>query len=523
MSTTNILKHLENLEKHLTEEHPDSPVLTKAVHSFRKLDGVAQALGLLELNESYATYVTWWPMIAVLGTFSSGKSTFINSYLDLPLQRTGNQAVDDKFTVICYSQHDEIKTLPGVALDADPRFPFYQISHNIEEIAESGPQRIDAYIQLKTCPSEKIRGKILIDSPGFDADRQRTSTLRLTQHIIDLSDLVLVFFDARHPEPGAMKDTLEYLVAATINRPDANKFLYVLNQIDVTAKEDNPEEVISAWQRSLAQAGLLAGRFYRIYDKGAAIPIDDPQVRERFEQKREEDLTDISTRMQQIEVERSYRIAAMLEQTANTIETQVVSRLETALEKWRSQVFTSDGILFGLLAILTAVTLTMTENWHLVKNCIAGISNGGILSILSGLIILGVLGYIHFFVRKNVALRILKQLAAEFSHDHTASKQIVRAFRKSTAGYRPMFLKKPAGWNTTNQRILAEVKADANDYIQMLNDQFTDPSGHQEPEQQAQQSNSSQESSEPEQTQEQQIENSSAQQEDTLVSRLMEK
>lgn len=29
--------------------------------------------------------------------------------------------------------------------------------------------------------------------PGFDADSQRTSTLRLTQHIIDLSDLVLVF------------------------------------------------------------------------------------------------------------------------------------------------------------------------------------------------------------------------------------------------------------------------------------------------------------------------------------------
>lgn len=102
-----------------------------------------------------------------------------------------------------------------------------------------------------------------------------------------------------------MKDTLEYLVAATINRPDANKFLYILNQIDVTAKEDNPEEVISAWQRSLAQAGLLAGRFYRIYDKDAAVPIDDPQIRERFEQKREEDLADISARMQQIEIERS--------------------------------------------------------------------------------------------------------------------------------------------------------------------------------------------------------------------------
>ncbi len=492
MSATNILKHLANLEKHLAEEHPDNPVLAKAVHSFRKLDQVAQDLGLLGRDESYATYVTWWPMIAVLGTFSSGKSTFINSYLNLHLQRTGNQAVDDKFTVICYSRHDEIKTLPGVALDADPRFPFYQISHSIEEIAETGPQRIDAYIQLKTCPSEQIRGKILIDSPGFDADSQRTSTLRLTQHIIDLSDLVLVFFDARHPEPGAMKDTLEYLVTSTINRPDANKFLYILNQIDVTAREDNPEEVVSAWQRSLAQAGLLAGRFYRIYDEGAAIPINDPQIRERFEKKREEDLADINARMQQIEIERSYRIAAMLEQTADAIENQVIGKLENALDRWKSRVLMLDGILIGLLLIIIGTALTLTDSWHLVQDCIAGIAAGEVPSLITAAVLVALVGYIHFSVRSKVARSILKKLPAEFGHDHTAGRQFSRAFRKSTAAYRPMFLKKPAGWNGTNQRILAQVKEDANDYIQTLNDQFTDPSGHQEPEQQPEQESAQQ-------------------------------
>lgn len=123
----------------------------------------------------------------------------------------------------------------------------------------------------------------MIDSPGFDADNQRASTLRLTQHIINLSDLVLVFFDARHPEPKAMQDTLAYLVSASVNRADANKFLYILNQIDVTAKEDNPEEVVSAWQRSLAEVGLVTGRFYRIYNLDAAVPITDPGVKERFE------------------------------------------------------------------------------------------------------------------------------------------------------------------------------------------------------------------------------------------------
>ena len=91
--------------------------------------------------------------------------------------------------------------MPGLSLDADPRFPFYQISEQIEKVSAGEGDRINSYIQLKTCPSVHLRGKIF-DSPGFDADEQRDSTLRIADHIIDLSDLVLVFLDARHPEPA---------------------------------------------------------------------------------------------------------------------------------------------------------------------------------------------------------------------------------------------------------------------------------------------------------------------------------
>ena len=133
-------------------------------------------MGLLKHSESYATQIPWWPLISILGTFSAGKSSFINQYTGAALQRSGNQAVDDKFTVVCHSNDPEPRTLPGVALDSDPRFPFYKVSSKIEPIADGEGARIDAYLQLKTCPSEVLRGKILIDSPGFDADAQRTST-----------------------------------------------------------------------------------------------------------------------------------------------------------------------------------------------------------------------------------------------------------------------------------------------------------------------------------------------------------
>ena len=180
-------------------------MLVSAIDGFRRLSGIGYATGLLDTSESYATQISWWPLISVLGTFSAGKSTFINQFLSFPLQDTGNQAVDDKFTVVCYSGERDARTLPGLALDADPRFPFYRTSEELEKVETGQGNRIDAYLQLKTCNSENLKSRIVIDSPGFDADEQRSATLRLTNHIIDLSDLVLILFDARHPEPGAMR------------------------------------------------------------------------------------------------------------------------------------------------------------------------------------------------------------------------------------------------------------------------------------------------------------------------------
>ena len=356
---TQLDQRLQSLETHLAQENP---ILLQAVASFRKLDQVARRLGFLQPEESFATRISWWPLIAVLGTYSSGKSTFINHYLGQRLQLTGNQAVDDRFTVVCYSQEEEVRVLPGLALDADARFPFYQMSRAIEGITTGEGRRIDAYLQLKTCPSERMRGKILIDSPGFDADAQRTATLQITNHIIDLSDLVLVFFDARHPESGTMHDTLEHLVEHTINRPDSSKFLYILNQIDTTAREDNPEDVIASWQRALAQKGLTAGRFYRIYNPDAAVPIEDDNLRRRFESKRDTDLADIHARMRQVEIDRAYRIIAVLEQTAHDMEERIIPTLQTLLEQWRQRVMWLDGIVFGaIIASMLGATLWSGE------------------------------------------------------------------------------------------------------------------------------------------------------------------
>ena len=476
---TSIEQRISTLEAHLEHENP---LLLDVVRSFRELDQIAYRLGVLSRDESFTTQVPWWPMVAVLGTFSSGKSSFINYFLKAKLQSTGNQAVDDKFTVICYGADETPRTLPGLALDADPRFPFYQISRDIESVSAGEGRRIDAYLQLKACRSEPLRGKIIIDSPGFDADAQRNATLRITDHIIDLSDLVLVFFDARHPEPGAMQDTLRHLVGNTIHRPDSSKFLYILNQIDNAAREDNPEEVFAAWQRALAQAGLTAGRFYNVYNPDAAVQIDDDNLRRRFETKRDEDLTEIYGRIHQVEIERVYRVIGVLEKTAKALEHRVVPAVASAKETWRRAVAWSDAAMLGLLVAGLAAWTISAGYWTGFQFSAPWLetitSRPWLMATIAAIAVAGG-GYLHYLVRKFSARLVARRIARRPDLDGVR-EWVSRAFLHNTRPWRTIVTPAPAGWGRGARRRIEQVVADADRFVQHLNNRFTDPSGETE-------------------------------------------
>ena len=471
-----VVQQLDRLERHLREENP---ILLDAVRSFRRLDEAVWRLGLLSPDESLANQVPWWPLIAVLGTFSAGKSTFINGYVGQAVQLSGNQAVDDRFTAICFSaQEGPPRALPGLALDADPRFPFYQVSRDIEEVAPGEGRRIDAYLQLKTCSSPELRGKIIIDSPGFDADEQRTSVLRIADHIIGLADLVLVFFDARHPEPGAMQDTLRHLVSRAVERTDLSKFLYILNQVDNTAREDNPEEVFGAWQRALAANGLTAGRFYQIYDEASAIPIENEGLRDRFRTKRDADLADIHTRMGHVEEERAYRVIGMLEKLALVIRDEAVPALARARAEWRKRVLWADAALLGLVVVVLAAL----GGWIGFGAMAGGLASlGAAGGSVAAVVVLAAAGYVHFLVRRRMArVRAVRRCLAPEGAEGPRGvdpEWLQRAFDRNAAWWRTMWRGSPFGWGGGTQRRIAEVLEEAGRYVQRLNDRFADPSG----------------------------------------------
>jgi ribosome biogenesis GTPase A len=60
------------------------------------------------------TPLMWKPLVLVIGNYSSGKSTFINELLDMPVQRTGQAPTDDCFTILTSPDEGEAEEeIPG--------------------------------------------------------------------------------------------------------------------------------------------------------------------------------------------------------------------------------------------------------------------------------------------------------------------------------------------------------------------------------------------------------------------------
>ena len=276
-----------------------------------------------------------------------------------------------------------------------------------------------------------------------------------------------------------MRDTLEHLVKRTLNRRDSNKFIYILNQIDATAREDNTDEVFASWQRALAQYGLTAGTCHALFIPEAAIPIEDPGLRARLESKRDASIKDIFGRIEQVSVERAYRIVGILEQTVKTVDQEIRPLVSRFITRWRRSVLVPETI---IVAIVLAAFFSLTiwggywEGWQLNipfwgKLPWGNYSRPGIVALL----VLGAV-YLHFRLRNWAARRTIGGMLKKIDNPDL-HPNYMRAFRRNCRWYRSLFLKQPAGWNKRTGQRLAQILDETNGYIQKLNDMYTNPSG----------------------------------------------
>ena len=263
----------------------------------------------------------------------------------------------------------------------------------------------------------------------------------------------------------------------TIGRRDSSKFLYVLNQIDATAREDNPEEVVAAWQRALAQEGLTAGKFYAIYSPEVVLPIEDEALRARFERKRDEDLAAIHARIDEVSVQRAYRIVADLEKTVREVEEELVPAITTEIARWRRGVLWGDGLVFGVLAALLA-WLGFEAGWLAGPDSLPAILWQD-KRMLFGVAVaaLLVVGAIHHGIRRLALAWVLKRLARHTELPLPRRERLLRAIRYNARPWRSIWRQGPVGWGRRSRRELRRVEADADRLIQALNDRYATPSG----------------------------------------------
>ena len=94
------------------------------------------------------------------------------------------------------------------------------------------------------------------------------------------------------------------------------------------------------------------------------------------------------------------------------------------------------------------------------------------MSSLKVLLIAAVTGTVHFSIRSFVAKRMAKRMEQD-----TLAGSIKNAFVRNTRPVRSVFQPTPAGWSSRTRRILSSVEADASEFVQTMNDRFTNPSG----------------------------------------------
>jgi len=434
MAEKQVSKHLINIEKHFSASNP---VLQQAGKTFHELDQLEFDLGLIDENESTVRKSSWWPIVSLMGGFSSAKSEFVNRYLNTSLHTSHH-----KFTVHQHTPQTTNATLPGTALDADHRLPFYQISHKIEQIEKGEGSKVNAYLELKTVSSDKLKGKLFIDTPILNASQDTLVTPMLSQHILNMSDLVLVFTDLFEATPELIKDSVDEI----IKQQDTNKFIYVIDHSEINLDTNKTNEIIASWQRRLAELGIHTGQFIVLSDSPDSI-------------------NDIDQRLANIDNDRSYRVLHSLEKSIRDINDIYLPEVESHLRIWKDRINMTTLIILGFfITLLLFAEITMG---------VVQILFDPIIGPIFLLIVIGFLIPTHLIVARVHAKLIINQLH-EKQNKLNVSENLAGLFERSLTFWRILLpINEPVGKNKKTRARIKILVEKTKDLVQALNDQFS--------------------------------------------------
>lgn len=198
----------------------------------RSLSPVAMRYGYSDV--SLETNIRWRPLVMIIGSYSSGKSTMINEFIGAKIQETGQAPTDDSFTVITYGESEDvdnskiqvIEERDGSALLNDPEFPFGTLKKH--------GQRFAAHFRLKKINSPFLKDIAIIDTPGMLDSISEQDRGYNYQEVIgefaQMADLIMVLFDPH--KAGTVREVHKVLRETLPVRTSEDRLLFVLNRMD---------------------------------------------------------------------------------------------------------------------------------------------------------------------------------------------------------------------------------------------------------------------------------------------------
>lgn len=440
MSEKSISSSLHYVEQQLADKNP---ALLQAFRLYHELDQVAYDLGLIDMDDSLANKTSWSPIITVIGDRSSGRNEFINRYLGNSALIQDFHSIHAQFTVLIRRDDETSMTLPGTAVDGDPRFPFFHISERLDQLEPGESRNINSYLELKTNNSENLRDKTIILAPGFSPNPKQDGIGLLRNHATELSDLVFIFFDANEPELEQYRATLTPFLKNAANSQNPSKFIYVINQT-----QDNSKPVdLNHWQQQLSHLGLQSGQFFVLKQNAEST---DQQA--------------IEQKLANIDVESAYRILHTLEQHIDEFDTVVIQEVRKGIDLWKERTH------FTLTLVLSCIAMILVAG-EIQMGLVAVLLDPFVASIFFFLLIVMLIP-LHIYSSKVHAKFITKRLI-ERQTELGLIENLAALFNKGMTLWRILIpIREPIGWNKEVQETLGMIKTRAKGLVQSLNNSF---------------------------------------------------
>ena len=407
-------------------------------------------MGLIENEETTASKYSWWPVISLIGGNSTAKSRFLNSYLSADQLHSGIQPSNHKFTVLLHNTQSNPAILPGTALDVDHRYPFYQISRKIEQLVQGEGKRINSYLELKTINHDRLKGKLFVDAPNISGTSATPIMSMLAKHVIENSDLVLVFCDVFETSTALTAELIEHINL----HQDSNKFIYLIDAPAATFFPTKSSEIISSWQRRLADLGINTGQFILLPNQEHSANLQNPPQ-----------FSEIDLRLANAPHDRSYRILNGLEESIHEIENVVVPEVKEGINLWKERVNMASLIILGSIAALAVFAELQIGIIDFLFDPIIGP-----IILLS---IIAVMLPLHMIMGKLQAKYIVNRLNARQKDLHLMAN--LGEFFEGNLTFARMLLNysEPAGWTKKTKGRLTHLSDMTKDLVQALNDSFS--------------------------------------------------